>query len=82
MRLRKVLPEENRWWPFEPYKIGQFVPESIGGVHLIADSGDAVIYAGDSPDLRNALRKHAEGESEEAVCIRSHLTLSVEEGRR
>ncbi len=72
LRLREVLPEENRWWPFSVQQVATVVPERFGGVYLIADSDDAVIYAGESPDLRNALRKHAEGESEEAACIRSH----------
>ena len=48
------------------------VPERFRGVYLIADSEGTPIYAGESPDLRNALRKHAEGESEEAACIRAH----------
>ena len=72
MRLRKVLPEENRWFPFSPSAVMTAVPERTAGVYLIADSGGAPIYAGESPDLRNALRRHAEGESEEAACIRSH----------
>ena len=72
MRLRKVLLEENRWWPLEPHEIGKVVPERIGGVCLIADAEGTPIYAGESPNPRNALRKHAEGESEEAACIRSH----------
>ena len=48
------------------------VPERIRGVYLIADSEETPIYAGESPDLRNALRKHAEEESETAACLRSH----------
>ena len=72
MRLRKVLPEENRWWPFSVQQVMAVVPERMGGVDLIADSEGTPIYAGESPDLRNALRKHAEGESEEAACIRAH----------
>ena len=72
MRLRKVLPEENRWWPFSVQQVIAVVPERIRGVYLIADSEGTPIFAGESPDLRNALRKHAEGESEEAACIRSH----------
>ena len=72
MRLRKVLPEENRWWPLSVQQVLAVVPERIRGVYLIADSEEAPIYAGESPDLRNALRKHVEGESEEAACIRAH----------
>ena len=48
------------------------VPERFGGVYLIADSEEEVIYAGESPRLRDALWKHAAGESEQAACIRSH----------
>ena len=72
MRLRKVLPEENRWWPFTTYEVMKVVPERFGGVYLIADSEGTPIYAGESPDLRNALRKRAEGESEEAACLCAH----------
>ena len=72
MRLRKVLPEENRWWSFDARIVGKVVRERFRGVYLIADSEGTPIYAGESPDLRNALRKHIEGESEGAICIRSH----------
>ena len=72
MRLRKVLPEENRWWPLSARHVLAVVPERIRGVYLIADSEGTPIYAGESPDLRNSLRKHVEGESEEAACIHSH----------
>ena len=72
MRLRKVLPEENRWCPFSVQQVIAVVPERVRGVYLIADSEGTPIFAGESPDLRNALRKHAEGESEEAACIRAH----------
>ena len=71
MRLREVFPEENRWWPLDALIVGKVVPERFRGVYLIADSAGTPIYAGESPDLRNALRKHIEGESEEAACIRS-----------
>ena len=72
VRLRKVLPEENRWWPLAARHVLAVVPERIRGVYLIGDSEGTPIYAGESPDLRNALRRHAEGESEEATCIRAH----------
>ena len=39
---------------------------------LTADSAGIHVYAGESPDLRNALRNHAEGISGEAACLRSH----------
>ena len=68
MRLRKVLLEENRWWPFSARHVQTVVPERFRGVYLIADSEGTPIYTGESPDLR----KHVEGESEEAICIRSH----------
>lgn len=70
--MRKALPEESRWWPFSVQQVIAVVRERIGGVYLIADSEGTPIYAGESPDLRSALRKHAEGESEEAACLRSH----------
>ena len=72
MRLRKVLPEENRWWPFSAQQVMAVVPERIRGVYLIADSEGIPTYAGKSVDLRNALRKHAEGQSEQAACLRFH----------
>ncbi|MDE0675161.1 MAG: GIY-YIG nuclease family protein [bacterium] len=52
--------------------VEKFVPERFGGVYLIADAQEEVIYAGESPRLRDALRKHAAGESAQAACLRSH----------
>ena len=72
MRLREVLPGENQWFPFSTHDIMTIVPERFRGVYLIANSDGAVIYAGESVDLRNALRKHVESTSEEAACIDSH----------
>ena len=72
VRPRKVLPEENRWWPLDARIVGQVVPERVGGVYLIADAKEEVIYAGESRRLRDALLEHAEGKSEQAACLRSH----------
>ena len=72
MRQRKVLPEENRWWDVSLLRVMNAVPEEIAGVYLIANSEGTPIHAGESDDVRNALRKHVSGESEEAACIRSH----------
>ena len=66
------LPGENRWWPLDCRIVGKVVPERFRGAYLIADADGTPIYAGESPDLRNALRKHAEGASEEAACLRAH----------
>lgn len=72
MRLREVFPEENRWFPFTAHVVEKFVPERFGSVYLIADSEEQVIYAGESRRLTNALLAHAEGQSEQAACLRSH----------
>lgn len=68
---REVVPGENRWFPFVVGVIRRFVPERRG-VYLIAGPDTDPVYAEESEDLRDALRKHAEGESEQAACIRSH----------
>ena len=72
MRLRKVLLEENRWWCFSSRQALAAVTKRIRRVYLVADAEGSVICAGESVDIRNAVREHAEGTSEQAACIRSH----------
>ena len=72
MRLGEVLPGENRWFPFTARVVEKFVPERFGGVYLIADAKEEVLYAGESGRLRDALLEHAQGASEQAACLRSH----------
>lgn len=72
MRPREVLPGENQWFPFSRDEIMAVVPAHFRGVYLIADSEGTPIYAGEAHRLRDALMRHARGQSEEAACLRSH----------
>ena len=73
MRLRKVLPEENRWWPFSVQQVMAVVPERDGrGLSDCGLRGDSHLRGGSRRISGTPYGSTPRWESEEAACIRAH----------